>query len=166
MIDTNVNKKEFCYSCLLDRLLECTADDWSLDYFYSIWDEDRDELQIAVEFIYRCVKCGLLELMGFHDGPLAQLPYFSSLEDLAIKMAKRAVKRSEFNEIDDFVWTSIYVEASDQTCKIAKDCQLVAYEDCVEFSDPRGQKFKEEVEKVFTENGLAWDWDKPLFPIS
>lgn len=167
-------KADKYYESLLEQLLQCTADDFALQFFFNVntknsIEQNKHELQMCVEFIYRCLKCNLLKLnIGYKEYSIdgVVVGRFNTLEDFISRVAKKSL--SPFNKFDDIdlcLWMGEEMHATNLLDKIAEDCHLVAYEDEVKFSDPRGQKFREEIERIFTENGLPWDLENPLFPV-
>lgn len=160
---SNINEKY--YERLFEQLLQSTADDFALMFFYNenpkfSYSENKNHLQICVEFIYRCLKCSLLKLdIGYENYGLG------SLEGFAKKISERPLKWEIDDGLDTTLWIGEQVYGSELLDQIAEDCNLVAYEDEIDFADPRGLKFKEEIEKIFAQNGLPWDLKNPLFPI-
>ena len=158
------------YQSLMEQLLQCTEDDFGLLYFYNFYPDSSEEenkvyLYVFSEFIYRCLKCNLLktvqDIKEYNNGEIKNLNYLVNLL-LKFPFNKKFIN---YTDTEVYIWYALQVCATELLDNIAKDCDLVAYEDDVDFSTEKGRKFKDKIEKVWADHGLPWDLTQPLFPV-
>lgn len=158
------------YESLMEQLLQCTKDEFSFTFFYDPTNqlnpiEKKYCLQMFVEFIYRCLKCRLLKL-DFNEFDLLQLG-IKDIEHLTnlLALQLRENKGEDLLKLELYLWDGFQAYGTELLRNIAKDCDLVAYEDDVDFSTEKGRKFRDKIERIWADNGLSWDLEHPLFPI-
>ena len=162
-------KREDMYMGQFELLLFYTKDDFTLKTLFNGSKDDIEEWQIAVEFIYRCLKSKLLydlDVDGFDDYAGG---YITSFEDIAKHIAKYTSDDEVLDKTIDFLNSQIWYHnfaGSQELGELAKECHLQGYEDYWEDdNDPRWLKFQSAIERIFAEHSVPWDFDHPLFPV-
>ncbi|HHK6022258.1 hypothetical protein CYJ99_04300 [Neisseria perflava] len=128
--------------------------------------ENRKYLfQVGIEFVYRAIKCGLLESLIDLDFPSGEL---NSLEhEFSIIANIELTSFADNNEMscqERDIWTTEMLEGTDKLKSICQDCCLIGYEEFDE-NDPRWEIFVQKIEKIFSEQNLPWNLEQPLFTV-
>ena len=128
--------------------------------------ENRKYLfQVGIEFVYRAIKCGLLESLidlDFPSGELNSLEHeFSIIANIELTSF---TDNNEMSYQERDIWTTEMLEGTDKLKSICQDCFLIGYEEFDE-NDPRWKIFVQKIEKIFSEQNLPWNLEQPLFPI-
>ncbi|UOO81472.1 hypothetical protein LVJ83_11035 [Uruburuella testudinis] len=163
---------------LIEQLQWLTSDDYSLDSFLYVsekqsFEENRYNLQICLEFIYRCFKCDLITWSFIADKNLAEIHQLDIPEKLVKKMGEYPLTFKlgsgvKFPELQSFIWDLCYVTSTEKLDEIVDKCALERGEYLnlsLDLSDNRWVLFKNEIYQIFLANNLPLNMKCPLFPI-
>lgn len=156
------------YSELLDQLLWCLEDDYSMRFWFSgeneqiSKSENRNRLQMVVNFLYRCIKSDIL-CIDHSTEELNQFLNIKNIEDFFNYLSYGSL--DENSKLNIYFWDIVQVYASEKLEKIAAKCHLSAYDD-FNLSHPNCQQFREEIEKAFSKSGFPLDWENPIFKVA
>ncbi|MBR6026682.1 MAG: hypothetical protein IK065_03685 [Neisseriaceae bacterium] len=156
------------YSELLDQLLWCMEDDFSMRCWFSgenkqiSRSENRTRLQMFVNFLYHCIKSNIL-CIDHNEEELNQFLKINNIEEFFNYLSYGLL--DENSKLNIYFWDIVQVHASEKLDKIAKKCNLQAYDD-FDLSYPHCQQFREEIEKAFVDSGFPLDWENPIFKVA